>query len=498
VFGFSPDGYHLLNTFLFFLDAILIYLILKKLKLHRIIYLSIPLIFILLPNYSTIHFWPSVFPNHFCLVLFLCSFLFDLKALESDFPKLLIWKLISVIAIVVNVLTYELFLPFFYLSLILTTYYFKQLKINNLDLTGNDKKINVKKLIYLLLTNFLSLKIALVYKLFFTVTSVRMLGSETSLSDHFKWLIVNVFRLDYSEYDYGFNIKQSLLTNFYEYGLMLPDKLLQVYHYYPDKGIFFLSLVITFIVFGYVYRVVKKYDFKIFNLKTVSKITIAGVIIFFWGYSIFLTNYSIAFTPTGIGNRVSIGAAIGVAITWVGLIIGICILIKNDKFRNIFFSFSVTTLCVSGFIIINTISSFWIKASDSENEVLKEIKNSIPVLPDSTILMLDGVCSYIGPAIVFESSWDLAGALRIAYSNKNLKADIITPTLGITVDGFITSMYGEDYFYPYTILIYNYYQKRVYRINNIKEALDYFESVDSNYNGICPEGYEAHGIKIFW
>jgi len=498
VFGFSPDGYHQLNTLLFFSDAILIYLIFKKLRLHRIFYLSVPLIFILLPNYSTIHFWPSVIPNHFCLSLLLISLLFDLKALETDFPRLLIWKLISVIGIVVSVLTYELFLPFFYLNLIITAYNYKQLKSYKPELAGKGKRINAKKLIYLLLINFLGLKIVLVYKLFFTVTSVRMLGNETSLTEHFGWLIINIFRLDYSEYDYGFNIKQSLLTNFVEYGIQLPDKLLQVYNYYPDKIIFVAGLLLAFLIFGYLYNVAKKYDLKIFSLKTAGKLIIAGLILFFWGYSIFLTNYSIAFSTTGVANRVSIGASIGIAVVWIGVITGISVIIKQEKLRNIFFSLSVTALCVSGFIIINTISSFWIKAYETENKILEEVKKQIPDLQENARFMLDGVCPYNGPAIIFESNWDLAGALKIAYSKKTLKADIITPNLGITEDGFVTSMYGEEYFYPYDILIYNHNEKKSYRINNLEDALNYFETARTYYNGGCPEGYEAHGVKIFW
>ena len=498
VFGFSTDYYHLLNTFLFFSDAVLIYLILKKIDTQRIFYLSVPLIFVFLPNYSTIHFWPSVIPNHFCLSLLLLSLLFDLKALETGFPRILLWKFISVVTIIASVLTYELFLPFFYLNLIVTVYYYKLLKNKNPELAGKGKQINAKKLFYLLLTNFLSLKIVLVYKLYFTVTTVRLLGNETSLTEHFGWLILNIFRWDYSEYEYGFNVKQSLVTNFIEYGIQLPDKLLQVYSYYPDKMILLVGLLIAFLIFILIYNVVKKYEIKFFSLRTAGKYFLAGIVLFFWGYSIFFTNYSIVFTPTGIGNRVSIGASIGIAVIWIGLIIGLSSIIRHQKFRNIFFSLSVAALCFSGFIIINTISSFWIKAYETEKNILEEIKNQIPVLQEGTRFMLDGVCPYSGPAIIFESNWDLAGALRIIYSKKDLKADIITPNLGINEEGFITSLYEEELFYKYDILIYNYNEKKFYIISNLDDAIHYFESVNTNYNDICPEGHEAHGVKIFW
>ncbi len=497
LFGFNPAGYHVINTFLFSLTAILLYLNLKKLKLPRVLFLTIPLLFILLPHYSTIHFWICVIQINLCLLLFLCSLYFDLKALESDFPKLLLWKLISITAIIANILIYELFLPFFYLSLIITFYYYKQLKTYNSELAGKGKKVNSKKLILLLLTNFLFLKIALVYKLFFTVTSVRMMGSEVSFTEHLYGLFLNAVRLDYNEYDYGFNIFQSLKTAFVEYGIQLPKKLITIYNYYPDNYIFIISLILTLIIFTYIYKAVKNHNLKIFSLKTFIKMLLAGLVLFFVGYSIFFTNYSIAFTPTGIANRVSIGASLGVAVILVSLITGTCLFIKNAKLRNIFFSLAFTALCVSGFIINNTISSFWIKASQTENEIMEEIKTQFPTLPDSTRFMLDGVCPYIGPAIVFESNWDLAGAMRIAYAKKDLKADIISSNLRITEEGFIITFYEADYYYPYEVLIYNYNEKKAFLISNMDDATKYFESVDSNYNGRCPIGHEAHGVKIF-
>ena len=492
-FGFSPEGYHFVNTFIFYFNAILLYLILKKLRLPHIFVISIPLLFILLPHYSTFHFWPSVIPNHFCLVMCLGSLLLDLKSLESPFPKFLIWKFISVIAIIVSVLTYELFLAFFYFNLIVTYYYFRKLKSDPIE----KKEISKKKLIWLLLVNFISLKIALVYKMFFTVTSVRMMGSDTSFFDHLSGLLANTFRLDYGDYDYGFNIVQSFKTNFIEYGIELPTKLIHIYNNYPSLPIFFIGLFLTLLIFGYLFFIVKKYDFVIFKLKSFVIMILLGLIIFFWGYSIFLTNYSIAFSTTGVANRVTIGVAIGIAIIYIGLITSISTLIKNIKFRNIFFSSLVTFTCVSGFIITNTIADFWKDAYIFQNETMVEIKNKLPELPENTNLIIDGICPYNGPAIIFECSWDMGGALRIAYSDTTIQGDVVAPDLQVTDEGIVTSIYETDYFYPYNILIYNFNEKDVFNISNKDEAIEYFESVNSNFYNNCSESHETHGEKIF-
>ena len=324
-----------------------------------------------------------------------------------------------------------------------------------------------------------------------------MMGSDNSFLDHICGLLANTFRFDYGDYDYGFNIVQAFKINFIEYGIGLPQKLLHIYSYYPNIQVFLLSLLLTLIIFGYLFKVVKRYDFTIFKWNSFIKMISVGLIIFFWGYSIFLTNYSIAFSTTGVANRVLIGVSIGIVIIFIGLFTGISALIKNIKFRNILFSALVTFVCVSGFIINNTIASFWKEAYKVENETMDEIKNNFPYLPGKTKFILDGICPYIGPAIVFESSWDIGGALRLAYSDTTLQADVISPDLQITEEGIITSIYEVDYFYPYEILIYNFNEKKVFGISNMEEAIKYFETVDSNFNNTCPEGYETHGVKIF-
>jgi hypothetical protein len=245
-----------------------------------------------------------------------------------------------------------------------------------------------------------------------------------------------------------------------------------------------------------VYFLTKKYSLKLQNVKPFI-IILVGLILLCCGYSVFLLTTDISFTTAGIGNRVAIGAALGVAVIYIGLIAGISSLIKSERFRNVFFSLSITALCFCGFLIINTISVYWVKAHQSENAILKEIKGQFPTLPDSTRFMLDGICPYIGPAIVFESGWDIAGALKVTYSNKSLNADVISPNMLVTEEGFESYIYNYRHFYPYEILIYNYLEKKTYGISNRKDAIRYFNSTTSNYNNTCPRGSEGHGVNIF-
>ncbi len=113
-------------------------------------------------------------------------------------------------------------------------------------------------------------------------------------------------------------------------------------------------------------------------------------------------------------------------------------------------------------------------------------------------MLLDGICPYIGPAIVFESNWDLQGALMIMYRNYDLRADIVNPSLKVHEDGISTSIYGDKSRYPYQqLLIYNFAQKLTYPIINAETANRYFSQYNPDYSNGCPPSQEGLGVSIF-
>jgi hypothetical protein len=54
---------------------------------------------------------------------------------------------------------------------------------------------------------------------------------------------------------------------------------------------------------------------------------------------------------------------------------------------------------------------------------------------------------------VFESRWDLAGALQVLYRDPTLQADVVVYSpddrFSITDDGLVVRLYGRSYFYRY-------------------------------------------------
>lgn len=67
------------------------------------------------------------------------------------------------------------------------------------------------------------------------------------------------------------------------------------------------------------------------------------------------------------------------------------------------------------------------------------------------------MCPYRGPAIVFESNWDLAGALGVHSGDHSLRADVITHRLKVDNRGISTFLYGRaDYQYSDNMFVYRF------------------------------------------
>lgn len=225
---------------------------------------------------------------------------------------------------------------------------------------------------------------------------------------------------------------------------------------------------------------------------------VLGIFIFVLGYSIFLRSQNVINTLTGIGNRIALAGSLGVAISTVGAVGLTGYLIPTDRLRKIFFVSGIAILCTCEFIIINTIGSFWVKAYANEQEILHKIRSNMDTLPRGSTLLLDGACPYVGPAIVFESSWDLEGALRIIYKDNSLNADIIKPNLRIGEEYLSTFIYSFEEKYPYgNLFIFNSKNNLTYRLKSKEDAELYFQKRHPEYKNSCPTGVDGIGVQVF-
>ena len=489
LFGPHPFGYHLVNAAVLLSNAVLFYLVLRELGQRRVLSLAVPVVYALLPHYSTDRFWVAAFQATLSMALYFLSLYSDLRTLRAPLARLWGWKLLSVLSLIGSILTYEVTLPLFFLNLLLVWY-------RGRKLYGSvpGKRLVRTNLAILLISNLLVLTPAIVFK---ALTTIR-LGSQTGLLEHVISIAKRAMALDYSDYDYGLNFKQAIVVNYGEYGLGLPRIVWRILRDYPDAAVFAMGGVLGLITFGYLYHVASKSESKLLGQTSMLSFIALGLVVFVLGYAIFLTNYNVLFTPTGIANRTAIAAAVGVALSLVGGLGWVSTLLPSGQSRKGFFCALVALLCVSGFLINNTLASFWATAYRQEKEILADIYQQFPTLPKGGTLILDGVCPYVGPAIVFESCWDLAGALVMHYRDYTLRADVVTPNLEVREDGLYTSLYGAKYRYPYDkLFVYHFGQKVARQLTDAETARRYFQQYNPDLSSGCARGHEGHGVPVF-
>ena len=481
LFGPYPLGYHLVNAAILLLGVVLFYLVLRELGQSRVFSLSVPMVYALLPHYSTDRFWFAAHPVTLSMTLYFLSLYSDLRTLQAQQARLWGYKLLSILSLLGSTLTYEVFLPLFLLNLLVVWYHGRQLYG-----LAPCKLLSRVKLAVLIGSNLIALILGVVFK---ALTTTRTEVDFSRYSYHIVWFT----RL----------LKDAIMVNYGNYVLGLPLIIWKILRYYFDWTIFAVGGGLGLLVFVYLYRTAGQSkadltDQLIRILGFFSMYIAFGLVVFGLGYAIFLTNKNAIITPTGIGNRIAIAAAAGVALSLVGGIGWVSTLLPSNQLRRCCFCMLVALICMSGFVINSTLASFWITAYRQEQEILADIRQQFPTLPAGSTLILDGVCPYVGPAIVFESSWDLAGALQMLHHDHTLQADVVTPNLKVKEDGLYTSLYGYESRYHYEKLyVYHFGRKTTYQLTDAEAAHLYFQAFNPDHSSGCPRGYEGYGVPVF-
>ncbi|HEY9635328.1 MAG TPA: hypothetical protein V6D14_18135 [Coleofasciculaceae cyanobacterium] len=473
LFGVQPLGYHLVNAVMLVLGVVLFYLVFLELTQNRTLALAVSLIYGLLPHYSTHRFWFAAFQGNLSMTLYFLSLYCDLKILQVQLKSLWVWKILSVVSLLGSTLSYELFMLLFLLNPLLVSY--QKYKLRGMP---SGEQLPRLKWVVLIWSNLFVLVLVLVFK---KLTTSRLADSGLVSKEWFIQLLGEIIVISYGDY-----------------GIGLPNIIWQIIQNYPNLTVFLVAVLLNLIILRYFNRITSQLTVPLPRRASMLKLVACGLIVFVLGYAIFVTNYNAIATSTGIGNRISIAAAVGVAISLGGILGLVSALLPSYSLRRQFFCVSVALLCTSGFLINNTIASFWIDAYRQNQEVLADIRQQFPSLPPESTLILDQVCPYVGPAVVFESFWDLRGALRRLYQEPSLQADIVTPNLEVKEDELHTTIYNSVRRYPYkNIFIYNFSRKTSHQITNAKDANFYFQTVNPDYSSNCPPGQAGYGVPIF-
>jgi hypothetical protein len=485
VFGLNPLGYHITNALVLNVMVLLFYQTLLRLSQSRLLVVIVPLVYTLLPNYSTDRFWVAAFQANLSLALYFASFSLDLRALRGPSARFWRWKQLSVFCLLGSILAYEITLPLFLLNLLILWY-----RTHRLSCTQADNCVPKSTLVASSLVTLSGLILVTAFKVLVTERANTEAGVVNLLTSNIRRLLD--FNYHYYDGVYGLNIKQAVAVNYVSYGFGLPRVVWRILHNYFDWSTLIVSAVLGLIIFFYLYGIIKHQEVELPGKGCWLKIIFLGLVVFALGYAIFLTTTDIRLATTDHSNRTNIAAAVGVAMTLVGGIGFVSGLLPPSFPRRIFFCVMVTLLCTSGCLIINTLAGFWTAAYSREKEILSDVHRNFPNLAFGSTLILDGFCPREGPAVVFRYNWDLEGALQTLYHDTSLRAAIITPRLDVEDEGISESLGGETIHYRYgeRLLVYNVSREVIYPLIDAETARGYLQAFHPNYKAM-PDPEEA-------
>jgi hypothetical protein len=469
IFGLNPLGYHLLNSIFISIGPVLLYLIVVALRQPRVLALSIPVLYMLLPNYSTDRFWIAAHATNISMSLTFLGIYAHLQALRRGKGGFW-WEAFAILCVIASGLAYEVFLP---LVLVTTTFLFVSELATESPLTARVRTIG--KAAFRQGAIVVAVAVVILVKALWAPRAAKMeigLGYIVWVSHY----VVKAF-----VYSYGYHL------------LELPSTVWHALREYYDS-----TTVITasFIGIAILVRLYTSWDGPSAAAMTSrAKMLVylgCGIVLFVAGYSL------VPITPAknGVNNRAAIAGTLGVALSIVGLL-GILASLAADRWRRTLFSAVVASIGMSGAVIIDVLANFWVESYRRQNELLSDIRSHIPAISAGTTLILDGVCRYNGPAPVFEFPWDLSSALSIYYGHVGIRADTVTRGLIVGPNGLIVPSGAGPTLYPFGQLdVYHFGRKATYALSDAQTARSYFDNISTDLATRCPPDFFGNGVDV--
>jgi hypothetical protein len=460
LFGLHPLGYHVVNAAMLVGASLLFYLALRRLGLGRGISVAVPLLYSVLPHYSTDRVWFAAFQAPLSMVLYFASLNAGLASLRGSRWTSVAWQMASVLALVASGLCYELTVPLFLLNPVLIGWAAR----------SHDREMPTRAAPRRAVVNGAMTLAALAALVSFKlVTATRL--AHGSVIERFVGVA-----------------KEAAWINGWYYGLAAPVTFVNALRS-STLGVVLAAGVVALLAAWYLARIPAPPDDHDSTRWEPAACIVAGVVVLVLGHAIIASGADVTLSATGRDNRVAIAGAAGVALCYVGLAAWLTSRLAWTRgWRRGWFAALVAGAAFGAFVVDAQLRSWWVASYRLEREIIAAIRERLPSIPPNTAVVLDGACHTVGVGLSFHSQYDLAGALALAYGDTTVRADVVSPSLTVRRDGLHTEKYDEDSRYPYgSVIVFNFLDRTAHHLADSAAARAYFDRYNpARREGPCP------------
>jgi hypothetical protein len=454
LFGDRPLGYHLAGAALLLAAVLLLHLVLRELGVPRLMAVAVPALFAVFPSYATDRLWFAAHGYLLALAACFLSLYAGLRAVRATGPRRWAWAALALAALLVSALGYEIAIPFLAAGVPLVAW--------------RARGLGRGHALALVAPNVAALAAIMAFKL------AASPGAHLSQSvpEHLARLFGG-----------------AALVSFGSYGAGLPLAAGWALGVAEPAGIA-LTLAATGAAFAYLWRLHGAGEG--IGRRGWLLLAAAGVPVFLLGYAVFLATSRFILTSTGIGNRWQAAGAVGAAMVLVGLL-GWLAGLAPPRLRRGATSGLLAVAIGASVLVGNGLGAQWVEAREARDGAVAGIAKALPSPAPDTTVILEGVCPYVGAAIVADSDWDLAGALRLRYGRPDLHADVATTgRLSVGESGLVGRHYGREVRYPFgpALLAYDGATGELTPLADRATALAALEPT------ACPSGGEGRGVPV--
>ena len=477
LFGDRPLGYHLINAIVFAVTAGLCHAVLIRIGLSARDAFAVSIVWATLPHAATGRYWYSIFQMQASIALAFAAVLSELRSWHG-YPWR--WRSLALVLVIASGLFYEVALPLLALTAIISA---KSRGLRLRALTLGDR---LWCLAYPAVVSLLLLAK-------FLTTDRLDSGASAGFMPWFFSNLRSVVAPPSEAPVWGFNVWSALRVAFVDLAARLPS-----YAWESATSLGFgLETAVAAMLAAVTLVRLSGFEHRRFSVKTAAAYVLAGLCIFMLGWAVFLGSSQVQLSATGVGNRTAGAAAVGVAFVFVGVIQFVASMTPARLAPLLFAALtSVTVAC--GTLVILRIGVDWGTAYTRQQDALARIQARFPDGFAGRALMLDGVCQYVGPATIFEASWDLQWALQARYKDPSIRADVVTSSLEIREHAVRTTHYGEEKLYKYgSVVVYRPSSDVIDVLDNPEDARKYFDTWNIDRDSGCPAGRVGQGVEVF-